>query len=58
MKNRILGSKTINQNVHQQKFLSNAKIFKERRFLRTTSIFSALFLQTIYKNEGRGGIKI
>ena len=58
MKGKILGSKTIIQNIHEQKFLPNTKIFKECSLFRTTSIFTALFLQTINKNGGRGGIEI
>ena len=58
MKSIIFVSKTINQNVHEPKFLPIAKIFKKCSFFRTSSIFTTFPLQTVNKNRGKGGIEI
>ena len=52
------GSKTINQNVHEPKFLSNTEIFKECTLFETSSIFTTFILQTISNDKVRGGIEI
>ena len=56
MKSKILGSKTVNQNVHAQKFSPNAKIFKECSLIRTSIILTTLFLQTT--NKDGGGVRL
>ena len=56
MKSKILGSKTINQNVHAQTFSPNAKIFKECSLIRTSIILKTLFLQTT--NKDGGGVRL
>ena len=54
----IFGSNAINQNVHEPKFLPNAKIFKECSLFGTSSILTTFILQTINKNGGRGWTEI
>ena len=54
MESIILDSTTTKQNVHEQKFLPNAKIFKESSLFRTSSIFITLYLQTINKSGRKG----
>ena len=56
MKSKILGSKTVNQNVYAQKFSPNAKIFKECSLIRTSIILTTLFLQTT--NKDGGGVRL
>ena len=58
IKSIILGSKTLNQNIHEQNLLPNTKMFKECNIFRTGSICTTFLLQTMNKNGGKGGIEI